>query len=455
MAETQESPVDNGTHDKAPHQEHSRRSKWPYAWWEIMDIRIGIIPLPVYFVLVATIAAFVLTGKLPSEISVAIAVLALCGFTCAELGKRLPGLKKFGAAAIAATFLPSFLAYRHLLPHKVLATVDTFTHASNFMYLFIASIIVGSVFSMDRQILIRGFVRIVVPLGLAALVAAAAGTVVGTALGLGWQHTLLYIVLPMMAGGVGEGAIPLSMGYAEIFHLPQGQVFAQLLPAIMISSLSAILLAGLLNWLGEKRPHWTGRGVLECQPVQRLEREDNVPTHPDSGTIAAAALTAITLYLVGLLCHRLFSLPAPVAMLFFAVLVKVCRLIPPSIQGGARVVYEFFSTAVTFPLLFAIGTAMTPWSSLMSALTVPVIITIVCTVTTLVATGFLVARFVNLHPIDTAIVTACHSGQGGTGDVAILTASNRMSLMPFAQIATRIGGAITVTGTLLVLTRLH
>ena len=48
-----------------------------------------------------------------------------------------------------------------------------------------------------------------------------------------------------------------------------------------------------------------------------------------------------------------------------------------------------------------------------------------------------------MYPIDVAIVNACHSGQGGTGDVAILTASNRMRLMPFAQIATRIGGAIT------------
>ena len=64
-------------------------------------------------------------------------------------------------------------------------------------------------------------------------------------------------------------------------------------------------------------------------------------------------------------------------------------------------------------------------------------------------TGFVVGRLMKMYPIDTAIVNACHSGQGGTGDVAILTAANRMQLMPFAQIATRIGGAIVVTVTLI------
>ena len=73
---------------------------------------------------------------------------------------------------------------------------------------------------------------------------------------------------------------------------------------------------------------------------------------------------------------------------------------------------------------------------------------------TIIATGFVVGGWLKMYPIDTAIVTACHSGQGGTGDIAILTAANRMQLMPFAQIATRIGGAITVTVVLIVLTQL-
>jgi Na+/citrate or Na+/malate symporter len=53
-----------------------------------------------------------------------------------------------------------------------------------------------------------------------------------------------------------------------------------------------------------------------------------------------------------------------------------------------------------------------------------------------------------MHPVEAAMVNATHSGLGGTGDVAILTAGNRMELMPFAQIATRIGGAITVMAAL-------
>jgi malate:Na+ symporter len=79
-----------------------------------------------------------------------IAILAVGGFTCAELGKRSPILRNVGAAAIFATFIPSALAYYHLLPDPILKIVIDFTKFTNFLYLFIASIIVGSILSMDR-----------------------------------------------------------------------------------------------------------------------------------------------------------------------------------------------------------------------------------------------------------------------------------------------------------------
>jgi Na+/citrate or Na+/malate symporter len=330
-----------------------------------------------------------------------------------------------------------------------------FTKASNFLYLFIASIIVGSILSMDRTVLIKGFLKIIVPLAAGSIMAAIVGTAVGTMLGLGAHHTFFYIVVPIMAGGVGEGAIPLSIGYSEILHQGQGELFATVLPPVMLGSLTAIVLAGTLNYVGKRFPGLTGEGRLQPGEHDDMDAtQEEITGHVDVSHIAAAGITAVTLYLVGTMCQRLFGLPAPVAMLFIAVLVKLSRAVSPQLQEGAFVVYKFFSTAVTYPLLFAIGVSLTPWDKLVSAFTVPNLITIVATVATLMATGFFVGRALGMYPIETAIVNACHSGQGGTGDVAILTAANRMQLMPFAQIATRIGGAVTVTLTLIAMARL-
>jgi CCS family citrate carrier protein len=428
---------------------------WPYGWWKLMEMRIGIIPLPVYLLLLALVAGFVATGKVPSDISVSIALLAVGGFSCAELGKRLPVMRNIGAAAIFATFIPSYLAFKHLLPAMVLKNVVDFTKSTNFLYLFIASIIVGSILSMDRAVLIKGFIKIFVPLAAGSVAAAIVGTAVGTLLGLGTYHTFFYIVVPIMAGGVGEGAIPLSIGYSGILHQAQGDVFALVLPPVMLGSLTAIMLAGALNFVGKKYPHLTGEGRL--QPGEHDEMQpaaEAVAGHTDVGNIAAAGITAISLYMFGLMCYKLFDFPAPVAMLFIAVIFKLSRAVSPQLQQGSVVVYKFFSTAVTYPLLFAIGVSMTPWDKLVSAFNVLNLVTIVSTVATLMATGFMVGRWLNMYPIETAIVNACHSGQGGTGDVAILTAANRMQMMPFAQIATRIGGAITVTLTLIAMSQL-
>ena len=136
---------------------------------------------------------------------------------------------------------------------------------------------------------------------------------------------------------------------------------------------------------------------------------------------------------------------AVLGMLFLAVLLKLVNGVSPRLQEGSQMVYKFFRTAVTYPILFAVGVAITPWQELVNAFTVTNLLVIISTVTALVATGFLVGKKIGMYPIDVAIVSCCQSGQGGTGDVAILTSGNRMNLMPFAQIATRIGGAINVS----------
>jgi len=411
-----------------------------------MDMRIGIVPIPLFIIIVLLLAAYVRMGKVPSDLTTNILTLAVGGFACAEIGKHLPGLRKIGAAAILATFVPSFLVYIGAIPAPLKESISAFTEQSNFLYLFIGSIIVGSILGMDRHMLIGGFLKIFAPIVAGSIAAAAVGIGLGTALGLGLKHTAFMIVVPVMAGGVGEGAIPLSIGYSTLGGGAQGDLLAEILPAVMFGSLAAIILAGGLNLLGKRRPQLTGNGQLQPGEHDVPLSGDEAPRFlPDLPTVGAAVVLAMTLYLAGALIQKLTNFPGPVTMLFLAVAIKLGRLVSPNLEQGAFRNYQFFRMLVTYPLLFAIGVAKTPWEKLMAAFTPAELITIAGTVSTLVATGFFVGRLVNIYPVESGIVAACRASQGGTGDVAILSACDRMNMMPFAQVATRIGGAITVT----------
>ena len=415
-------------------------------WWHILDNwKVGIIPLPLFLLAGGLIALDCLGGKLPSDIVVMVATLAFFGFACGEFGKRLPVLGKLGAAAICATFIPSALVHYGLLPEVVVESTTKFYKSTNILYLYICCIIVGSIMSMNRTTLIQGFLRIFFPMLCGEIVGMLVGVGVGSALGLEPFQVFFFIVLPIMAGGVGEGAIPLSIGYAALMHMDQGVALGRVLPMVMLGSLTAIVISGCLNQLGKRFPHLTGEGQLMPNRRNETHRETPVEGKMDVTTLASGALLAVLLYMLGMLGQKTIGLPAPVGMLFLAVLLKLVNGVSPRLQEGSQMVYKFFRTAVTYPILFAVGVAITPWQELVNAFTVTNLLVIISTVTALVATGFLVGKKIGMYPIDVAIVSCCQSGQGGTGDVAILTSGNRMNLMPFAQIATRIGGAINVS----------
>jgi malate:Na+ symporter len=421
----------------------------PNLLQRLMEIRVGIIPLPVYLILLALIAIFSIQGKISGEVTVMIAVLVLGGFTCAEIGRRIPVLNVIGGSSLVTIFLPSFLVAQQLLPAPLVQQVTTFTKSTNFIYLFITAVVVGSILSMDRRVLIQGFIKIFIPLAAGSVAALVVGGAVGWICGIGFWRSILYVVVPVMAGGVGEGAIPLSVGYATALGLNQGAMLGQILPLVFFGNLVAIICCGALNSLGKRWPDLTGNGQIQPDDGDAADDISDKAhagiTGVDVATVAAGGITGVAIYVFGTLIQSETGLPAPVAMLFLVVLLKLSRAVPASLEEGARVVFRFFVTAVTYPLLFSTAVALTPWHELVEVFHLANLVTIVATVLTLTATGFVVGRWLKMYPIETAIVNACHSGLGGTGDVMILTAAERMELMPFAQVATRIGGAITVT----------
>ena len=210
------------------------------------------------------LAVLVQEGEIKPDGPTMIAVLVMGGFTCAEIGKRIPILRNIGAGAIFATFIPSALVYYKLVPPQMEKAIIDFTKFTNFLYIYIATIIVGSILGMDRDVLIKGFLKIFVPLGASARWRRpSSARWSARCWASGPYKTFFFIVVPIMAGGVGEGAIPLSIGYAQILGQQQGEVFAQVLPPVMLGSLTAIILSGTLNFVGKRYPHLTGEGRLQ------------------------------------------------------------------------------------------------------------------------------------------------------------------------------------------------
>jgi malate:Na+ symporter len=443
------------TTSQTPDTTASSIPKGRALWWKLMDTDVGIIPVPFYLLLIVLLFAFTVTEGVTGELAMVIAISAVFAFTLGEIGARLPLVRQIGGAAVLVTFIPSLLGHLGLVPEPMKEAVGDFFSSSKVLNLFIAAVIVGSILSMDRSVLVKGFVKIFVPLLAGSALAIVAGTGMGTLLGLGLHDTFFFTVVPIMAGGVGEGAIPLTIGYSQILGMDQGEALARVLPPIMVGNLTAVILAGVLSLVGKKYPHLTGNGKLQPGSNDLLDDEKEQSAGLDLKAVAAAGIVAVSLYLLGVLAFDLLGWPAPVVMLFAAVLLALAHGVSPRIQAGSKVVYKFALTAVAFPILFTFSLILTPWESLIAGFAPANLITIVTTVTAMVAGGFLAARWVNLHPVEAGIVTSTHSGMGGAGDIAILTASNRMRLMPFAQIATRIGGGITVAAALILISIIH
>jgi malate:Na+ symporter len=408
-----------------------------------------VIPLPILFLLTAGVIALAAKGAITPNLPTMIAVLLSGGFICAEIGSILPWLKRAGGPALTAAFLPSYVVSRHWMPKDIVDAITTFTTSTQFIYLFITAIVVGSILSMKRNQLIAGMMKIFVPLVGASVIALVIGTLTGMALRIKPSETFFMVLIPVMAGGVGEGVLPLSTGYAAIRHLNAGVLIARLLPVVLFGNLVSIVSAGILNSLGRRIPHWTGNGALQQETGSKPETADtnlSMQSHQQTiQTVVVASAICMVLYLLGMLFQSLFSFPGPVATLILAVILKLTGILPAHIDNAAGAVGRFFAMAVTYPLLFAVAVAMTPWSAIMDALQPANLILVIVAVTSLIVGGFFIGRLMRLYPIEAALINACHSGSGGTGAVAILTAADRMELMPFAQIATRIGGAITVT----------
>ncbi len=419
---------------------------------QLRQIDIGAVPIALFITICAIVAISAYANFLPKNMIGGLAVIMTLGFALAQLGKSIPVLRDIGGPAILCLMVPSVLVYFNVFQPNVMSTVHLLMKDANLLYFVIASLVVGSILGMNRVILIQGMIRMFVPLVVGTVTAVITGLLVGKLFGFTFYHTFFFIIVPIIGGGIGEGILPLSLAYSAILGATPDVYVAQLAPAAVLGNIFAIVTAGVLARIGMQRKALSGDGMLIRSAQENAmfaikEQSGNV----DFQLMGGGLLVICAFFIVGGLFEHIVHIPGPVLMILFAVLCKYCRVIPASMETGAHSFYKFVSTALVWPLMIGLGMLYVPLESVVAVFSVGYVVVCGSVVLSMGLVSFLIAPYLKMFPVEAAIVTCCHSGLGGTGDVAILSASNRMGLMPFAQIATRIGGASTVIGATLLL----
>ncbi len=338
-------------------------------------------------------------GSLPLGMVGALALMFVLGTLLTELGERIMPIREYlGGGTILAIFGGAALFEYQLLPVQAGQVITNFMKEGGFLNFFIASLVTGSVFGMSGALLKNAAMRYLpVILGGVALALLSVG-LVGSLMGYGFKNAVLLIGLPIMGGGMGAGAVPLVEILSGPMQMSSADLLSRMVPAVVIANTLAILVGSLLARLGRRYPSLLGNFI---------------PMHPFALMILAVAF------------------------------IKVSGLLPRRYEQAAADWYQFVVSNLTPSLLVGIGVAYTSIPELISAFSISYFVLVMVTVIGGALGAALVGRMIGFYPIEAAITGGlCMANMGGTGDVAVLSAAQRMKLMPFAQISSRLGGAV-------------
>ncbi|QOQ79516.1 2-hydroxycarboxylate transporter family protein [Aerococcus urinaeequi] len=414
------------------------------AW---QGVKVGPMPLPWFLLFAAIILMAAVTESLPVDMLGGFGVILTLGWALGKIGGTIPGLNKFGGSTILSMLIPAILVFYGLLPDNAIESVTMLMSDANFLDLYVFALVTGSILGMNRQVLVQGFARMVIPMSVGLVLAMLIPAAIGQLVGIGFQETLFNIVTPAMAGGIGGGVLPLAQGYSEVQNIDYGAMVAILAPASILSNFFSIGVAAIVGRFGEKHPELSGNGTLVRQSAteekELVNKEKKTPINFQSIGIGLFLLVAV--YIFGNLMQGIIGLPAAVIVIFASTIMKYFQVLPASIEEGAKQLNGFISSNFTAPLMVGLGIIYLDLRAVLDVLTWQYVVVVLAVVIVLGLTGFILGKFLNMYQIESAILSLNQSAMGGTGNVAILATTDRNSLMPFAQVATRIGRVITIS----------
>lgn len=408
--------------------------------WYIFGFFGVVVLLAVYF------------GIVPNQLIGAIAVMFTLGIILGEMGERIPIWNKYcGGGAILAFLVCGLLTYKGIMPENVIEISKGWMNDYSFLNLFIAFLVVGSLLGLDRDMLIKSSV-LYLPAILAGLVGASlCGILGGLAFGKSPAEVLTAYVLPIMGGGAGAGAVPMAQVYADVTGQDSSGYLSFALAILAVGNIVAVVFAVILNAAGEIMPAVTGKGEL-VRKGKDIEVQKKEEVHVTMDDIAADIfLTAGFFILSQLVAKKILpsicgvAIPNFAYLIIFAALANVFNLIPANLKGGAQKCQQFCGNKLIWIQMVGCGITLINFNEMLGVLTVGnLIITILIVLGAVLGTA-LFGLVVGFYPVECAITAGlCMANMGGAGDLAVLGAAKRMNLMSYAQISSRIGGAVVL-----------
>lgn len=414
--------------------------------------KIGGMDLWMYAVCAILIGATVATGSMSNDLMAYIAICLAVSLLLHCIGKVLPIWNTYiGGGLLMVFFGAAIIKQFGLMPENYITMINDVTNEStNTLTVFIVFLIMGSILSLDRGVLLRSFGGYI-PAILGGLVGAAiAGAGVGLIFGVSPVDALIRYVLPIMGGGNGAGAVPLSQVYEQVTGKPAAEYYSFAIIILTIANLMCIVAGGLLNRLGKARPELTGDGTNIMKVDQKLIKED-VTADITMDDILGTLLLGGACYGVG----RLFSkvlLPTVLGAqihsfaytILFVVIIAALGIVPKNIRVTAKKIQEFMTAVVAMMTMVGLGFDFN-LGELVAACSPGNIAIAFCVVIGAIIGSALVGKVVGFYPIDSAVTAGlCMANRGGAGDIAVLTAADRMGLISYAQLSSRIGGGIVL-----------
>ena len=405
---------------------------------------------PVFLLTATTIILAHIFDLLPTNLIGALAIMFVIGGIFGEIGKRLPLWNRYiGGAPILIFLGTAWLVYANVLSNRDTLVIETMMQDYKFLDLFIAVLITGSILPVNRKLLLRSLIGYIPAILASVAGAMLLGIIAGWLFGITTKDIVFMYVLPIMGGGNGAGAIPM----AEIYEAVTGQskeVFYSVAIAILtIANVIAILSASLLDRLGKFYPSLTGEGQLVQRGALEVLKDEPPRRKITTKDFVAGLALAATFYVLSIVFSTIFPgygnvhIHPYAYMVLLVALANAAGFIPPELKEGAKRLADFFSIHVVWLLMVGVGVAYTDLGEILDALSLVNI-----AIATLIIFGAIIGaalggKLFGFYPIDSAITAGlCMANRGGTGDLEVLAASNRMSLLCYAQISSRMGGGI-------------